>query len=282
MLKKKKLLQWFGSDTGITLGNEYDVSDDGNFCADDGTTRNAGLGKWLRHVGLGYWELDPTYVDPTSAVHYHDEIVVNVDLDLADKQVAEMAFDIYDPSTFVEGHTLKKEESFSRFRESFFKPEETYFKPEERIFEEDLDSSKVKYDDIPNQTAAQAAKWSLSDLAREKKADNPPNPKYDGSEDHLKEDQALRYNTGKSQLSYMLEADVAMKGMCAVFEFGAMKYARNNWKKGLPVNEILDSLLRHMTAIANGEIIDPESKLPHIDHITCNAVFLATFGERYE
>jgi hypothetical protein len=137
--------------------------------------------------------------------------------------------------------------------------EENVDNPDGLADQEYEDNSNIKYDDIPNQTTAQAIKWRLA---------------------HPEEDQALRYNTGKSQLSYMLEADVAMKGMCSVFEFGAKKYARSNWKKGLSVNEIMDSLLRHMTALANGEVIDPESRLPHVDHITCNAVFLATFGER--
>jgi len=92
--------------------------------------------------------------------------------------------------------------------------------------------------------------------------------------------QGMRFNSGKPQLSYMLDASVAMNGMCQVFAFGADKYDRNNWKNGFPINEVMDSLLRHMQAVANGEILDAESGLPHVDHITCNAVFLATFGER--
>ena len=105
---------------------------------------------------------------------------------------------------------------------------------------------------------------------------------YDDIPNAFPKEQAMRFNAGKPQLSYMLEADVAMKGMCGAFAFGAIKYERMNWKKGLPVIEIMDSLLRHMMAVANGEVLDADSGLPHVDHITCNAVFLATFGLREE
>lgn len=85
-------------------------------------------------------------------------------------------------------------------------------------------------------------------------------------------EKALRYNEGKPQLSYL---DFNCLTPCVrVMEYGATKYARDNWKKGFPVSALLDCLLRHIAAIQRGEVIDPESGQPHIGHIQCNAMFL--------
>lgn len=85
-------------------------------------------------------------------------------------------------------------------------------------------------------------------------------------------DKAERHNSGKPQYS-LLDLGCLEPGV-RVLEFGAKKYARDNWKKGMPVTQILDSLLRHLGALRSGELIDPESGLPHIGHIQCNAMFL--------
>lgn len=88
-------------------------------------------------------------------------------------------------------------------------------------------------------------------------------------------EQGLRYNDNKPKLSFITEFPNALVGVTRVLEFGAEKYARSNWKKGLPSTEVLDSMLRHQLAWMNGEDADPESGLSHLDHILCNALFLA-------
>lgn len=50
---------------------------------------------------------------------------------------------------------------------------------------------------------------------------------------------------------------------------------RDNWKKGMPASEVLESMLRHTFSLLNGESQDIESKCDHIGHIQCNAMFLA-------
>lgn len=84
-----------------------------------------------------------------------------------------------------------------------------------------------------------------------------------------------RANKDKPKLSYILLANKVVEGEALVWEFGAKKYSRGNWLKGMKLTEGADSLLRHVTSLLNGEDIDPESKLPHVDHIVCCAKILS-------
>lgn len=82
-----------------------------------------------------------------------------------------------------------------------------------------------------------------------------------------------RFNEAK--LKWSLVSWRALEPMVAVLMFGAEKYSPNNWKNGLSWNDTCESLHRHLTVFMEGEDNDPESKLSHVGHILCNAMFLS-------
>lgn len=84
-------------------------------------------------------------------------------------------------------------------------------------------------------------------------------------------EQALRFN--KDKRKWHLVHFNSLEPMVQVLEFGANKYAPDNWKKGLPKKEILDCIQRHLSALMDGESNDPESALSHMGHIQCNSMF---------
>ncbi len=92
------------------------------------------------------------------------------------------------------------------------------------------------------------------------------------------EEKGLRYNNGKRKWS--LVHFKSLEPMVQVLEFGALKYSPENWKKGLDKKEILESMMRHLTALMDGETIDSESLISHIGHIQCNAMFYSYFEQQ--
>lgn len=87
--------------------------------------------------------------------------------------------------------------------------------------------------------------------------------------------EGLRFNASKPQLSYNSLGLEVQKGEAAVWEFGAKKYARGNWLKGMSWSGSADSLRRHLDAFLNGEDLDPETGLPHVDHLICCAKIMS-------
>ena len=72
-----------------------------------------------------------------------------------------------------------------------------------------------------------------------------------------------------------------LEGACRVFAYGAGKYAAWNWAKGMAWSVPLGCALRHMQAVLDGEFIDDESGLPHIDHVFSNLIMLDYFEKHY-
>lgn len=86
---------------------------------------------------------------------------------------------------------------------------------------------------------------------------------------------AKRFNTGKPRLSLIPTRANMMEA--AVWTFGAEKYGADNWRKGMSYQSVLDSMGRHYEALKAGQLIDPETGLPHAAHIKCNASMLIEF-----
>lgn len=86
---------------------------------------------------------------------------------------------------------------------------------------------------------------------------------------------AVKFDAAKVRME--LIDPLAMEGLAKVLDFGARKYAVDNWRGGFNFTRIIGSLERHLNAIKSGEDIDPESGLPHIDHVGCNWMFLSFF-----
>jgi len=52
------------------------------------------------------------------------------------------------------------------------------------------------------------------------------------------------------------------------------KYGKGNWQLPLPLETIEQALLRHVIAILNPSILDPETRQQHLAAIGCNAMIL--------
>lgn len=86
---------------------------------------------------------------------------------------------------------------------------------------------------------------------------------------------ADRFNEGKPMMSLIPESHTT--GIAEVFTFGAKKYGKHNWRKGMSWLAMIDSMKRHLEAIQRGEDYDKESGMLHIHHLGCNVAMLSEY-----
>lgn len=85
-------------------------------------------------------------------------------------------------------------------------------------------------------------------------------------------DQTAKSDAGK--LRPTLVPPSTIKAIAAVRQYGTDKYGDpDNWRK-VEVERYRDALYRHWLAYLSGEIVDPESGLPHMWHVMCNGAFI--------
>jgi hypothetical protein len=85
--------------------------------------------------------------------------------------------------------------------------------------------------------------------------------------------EAKKYDGEKPRMDLL--DPLALEGLAKVLTFGAQKYAPNNWRNGFNYGRVIAAMYRHLMALQRGEDIDPESGLPHIDHLGCCWMFLS-------
>ena len=86
---------------------------------------------------------------------------------------------------------------------------------------------------------------------------------------------AQKLDTGKVGLHLLPTAP--LEEIAKVLDFGAKKYAANQWRKGMKWSRLLAALWRHTFAWARGIDNDPETGLSHLAHAGCCLLFLLQY-----
>jgi hypothetical protein len=89
----------------------------------------------------------------------------------------------------------------------------------------------------------------------------------------LDKQEGTKFDAGKPRWSLLPQGSVA--SIVDVLEFGAAKYAPNNWQLVQDgQTRYYDAAMRHIEAWRNGEKQDQETGLSHLAHAGCCLMFL--------
>lgn len=105
-------------------------------------------------------------------------------------------------------------------------------------------------------------------------------PVTEALQEYNLEGQGIKHDQGK--LEWHLLPLSCFRGVVRVLMFGAKKYAKWNWTKGMPWSQTYNATLRHLDAFMSGEEIDPETGESHLDHAMCCLMFLRHHYEHHK
>ncbi len=83
---------------------------------------------------------------------------------------------------------------------------------------------------------------------------------------------ALKYDSNKPGMDLLPVK--AKQAVARVFDFGAKKYARHNWRSGFGYSRLIAAAERHLDAFNDGEDLDEESGESHLAHACCCIMML--------
>lgn len=88
----------------------------------------------------------------------------------------------------------------------------------------------------------------------------------------MSQSKGTKNDQGKAPVSLIPRS--AIIGIAKALDFGAKKYDRYNFMNGIEYTRLTDATMRHIFAFLDGEDIDKESGLNHINHAAANLCML--------
>lgn len=98
-------------------------------------------------------------------------------------------------------------------------------------------------------------------------------------EESIMEEKGKKFDGGKSRAGLVVGGFAkALSIVAKIGTFGALKYGPDNWKNlDDALERYEDAMMRHYLAMKDGELLDPESELPHVAHMAWNALAMVHF-----
>lgn len=84
-------------------------------------------------------------------------------------------------------------------------------------------------------------------------------------------DEGLKYDSAKVPMD-LLPYD-SLEEIAKVLAFGAQKYDKANWAKGIQISRLIAASIRHIYQFNRGEDKDSESNTLHLANACCNLMF---------
>lgn len=107
-----------------------------------------------------------------------------------------------------------------------------------------------------------------------------PQPKTTMTDDTIHNPLGRKFDGGKPD--YTLLPWDAVEEVVKVLDYGAKKYARDNWKHVDDAEtRYLAAAFRHLSAYAQGNEVDDETGLSHLAHAACCLLFLQSLTKKY-
>lgn len=83
----------------------------------------------------------------------------------------------------------------------------------------------------------------------------------------------IKYDAGKPKIHLIPKE--ALEMMASALEYGAVKYDKRNYEKGIEYTRLVDATLRHIIKWMHKQDLDDESGLNHVSHALANLSMLA-------